>query len=171
MQGANTASVCAHIHYLTDDRAAGSATLPASEHGLPPDFKLQCKPGIVDTIKVFTLSKEQAFAFVQLADALLLEREGTRLPEPLRMVLTGEPGTGKSQVLKAFEWFALQWDASHMLLVASFTWRAALMVSTSKHPASSTCSAFGINPIRNTWGIAAKPCMACDLCFWTSAAP
>jgi hypothetical protein len=101
LHGAGTPSVCAHVRYVCDDGVACEAPLRASEHGPPPDFKMQCKPSIVDTIKLFTLSKEHAFAFVQLADALLLEREGIRMPDPLRMVLTGEPGTGKSQVLKA----------------------------------------------------------------------
>jgi len=89
----------------------------------------------------------------QLADALLLEcHHNIRQDPPLRMVLTGEPGTGKSQALKAFQWFALQHDASHMLLVAAFTWRAALLVATLRHPPQSTSMAFAVNPLSNRIG-------------------
>lgn len=111
LQGAGTPSVCAHIQYLfhaESDTHVRNASLAAQEYGPPPDFKMQHQPSIVDTIRLFTLSKEQAFAFVQLADALLLERQGLVAADPVRMVLTGEPGTGKSQVLNAVEWFALQ---------------------------------------------------------------
>jgi hypothetical protein len=121
-------------------------------HGPPPDIKMSQLPSMQDTIKLFTLCPEQAFAFIQLGDAMLLECRGTKHDPPLRMVLAGEPGTGKSQVLKAFQWFALQHDASSLLLIAAFTWRAALLVSTDRHPARSTCSAFAINSINNKLG-------------------
>ena len=152
LQDASTIHVCARIEFVTLDDVRHEVVLLPKEHGPPPDHKLSTVPSIVDTIKLFTLSAEQAFAFVLLADALLLEKEGVRASQPLRMVLTGEPGTGKSQVLKAFQWFALQYDASSMILVASYTWRAALMVATAKHPALSTCHAFDINPVRHTIG-------------------
>jgi hypothetical protein len=121
-------------------------------HGPPPDIKMAQLPSIDDTIRLFTLCPEQAFAFIQLSDAMLLERQGLKVDPPVRMVLTGEPGTGKSQVLKAFQWFALQHDASDLLLTAAFTWRAALLVSTHHHPARSTCSAFAVNSITNKVG-------------------
>ena len=144
LHDAGSASVGAHIQYLGDDDVAQQTDLDPKQHGPPPDMKLVEPPSIVDTVRLFTLSTEQAFAFVQLADALLLEKQGQKLQQPLRMVLTGEPGTGKSQVLKAFLWFALQYDASHLILVAAFQWRAALHVATGRHPAKSTCKAFSI---------------------------
>jgi hypothetical protein len=149
-------AVHASIQYLAADAATAAAPLQEAalqpkQHGPPPDVKLPQAPTIVDTVRLFTLSTEQAFALVQLAEALLEEVQGRLLQQPLRMVLTGEPGTGKSQVLKAFQWFALQHDASHLILVAAYQWRAALQVATAKHPARSTCKAFAINPYDGTF--------------------
>lgn len=148
LDGAATARVKARIEYLSGSvgHDAAEMALDPKRHGVPPTKTMDIKPSIVDTIRLFTLSEDQAFSFIQLADALLLDLdEPERTVEPINMVLSGEPGTEKSQVLKAFEWFCFQYDASNRLLVASFTWRAALMVATEQHPARSTHNAFGLN--------------------------
>lgn len=62
------------------------------------------------------------------------------------MIITGMPGAGKSQLLKAFIWHAFQHHREHQLLVCSYTWRAALNVSYPPCPAMSTTKLFGLNP-------------------------
>ena len=67
----------------------------------------------------------------------------------LLFLLLGDPGTGKSQVLKALEWFAFQHQAAHRIAVTAYTWRAALHVSNDTYPARSTSTFFGIDSMKN----------------------
>lgn len=47
-------------------------------------------------------------------------------------------GTGKSEVNKAFLWFAFQYGASDMISVTSYTWKAAQLLGTTINPGTST---------------------------------
>ena len=67
------------------------------------------------------------------------------------MITMGAPGTGKSQALLAFLWFAFQHGASDLIAICSYTWRAATNISTPTHTGVSTCRLFGISPINNTY--------------------
>ncbi|GLC43695.1 hypothetical protein PLESTM_001505500 [Pleodorina starrii] len=82
-----------------------------------------------ETIALFTLSDDQAAPFRLYADVLLAEKAGRRLP-PITAILTGKPGTGKSQVVLALLWFAFQHRCTDLVAVVSYTWRAALHDTT-----------------------------------------
>lgn len=68
-------------------------------HGPPPMVPALMRPSLNDTVRLFTLSPDQAFAFLLLAQTVA----EPDLPQRLMVICTGEPGTGKSQALKAFE--------------------------------------------------------------------
>lgn len=65
---------------------------------LPPMVKTTTPPSVEDTIQLFTLSSDQALSFARLAQALVDEQQTGRKQPPIRAVVTGEPGAGKSQV-------------------------------------------------------------------------
>jgi len=117
----------------------GAAELVLHVHGPPPFVKLMHPPSVRDVIQLFTLSAEQAFAFLLLAKTTDVADLQQRL-----MVTTGEPGTGKSQALLAFEWYTYKLDRHRRVLVGAYTWRAALNVSNDVFPPWSTCKAFAI---------------------------
>jgi hypothetical protein len=62
----------------------------------------------------------------------------------VRMAISGEPGSGKSQVVQAFLWHAYQHNWEHMIAVMAFIWKAALHLSTVGFPPHSTCHFFGV---------------------------
>lgn len=64
-------------------------------------------------------------------------------------IIMGDPGTGKSQVLRALQWYALQIDAVEMLAAVAYTWRAALPLGTIDNPACSTSTFFAIDSFNN----------------------
>ena len=68
--------MCTPASSTRQNGAVVSTELTPAVHGPPPDRKLPARPSIVDTVRLFTLSTEQAFAFVQLADALASELSG-----------------------------------------------------------------------------------------------
>eukprot|EP00883_Tetradesmus_obliquus_P015806 jgi/Sobl393_1/8963/SZX79373.1 len=129
---------------------------PNSPHGDEPQFRITPVGGapefiklnhpiyITEVIQLFTLNKQQALAFATLATKLDNKLDNVASPQ-LLMLLLGDPGTGKSQVIKAFEWYAFQKGASDRVAVTSYTWRAALHVSNDVFPASSTSTYYGIN--------------------------
>jgi hypothetical protein len=57
-------------------------------------------------------------------------------------------GAGKSKIISALLWHLFQYNASNKVLVTSFTWKAASLVATPYNPAYSSCSTFGVNPMR-----------------------
>jgi hypothetical protein len=66
--------------------------------------------------------------------------------EQIRMVLMGQAGCGKSQVMKAFMWHAWQHRQQQRIKLCSYQWRAARGSSTAAVKGVSTCHLFGINP-------------------------
>ncbi|GLC52807.1 hypothetical protein PLESTB_000670800 [Pleodorina starrii] len=100
--------------------------------GEPPPYVLLPSdqlPTPDETIALFTLSDDQAAPFRLYADVLQAEKAGRRLP-PITAILTGKPGTGKSQVVLALLWFAFQHRCTDLVAVVSYTWRAALHDTT-----------------------------------------
>lgn len=100
-----------------------------------------------DVIELFTLDVSQAFLFLLLTNRLHTMRHGWPLPAPEQLTLTvqGQPGTGKSQSLHAFVWYAFQVNlASHIATVA-YTGKAAINVSTPPVPAATTTAFLKIN--------------------------
>lgn len=109
--------------------------------------KLTAKPTMEEAIELHTLSVEQAFVFKLMADSLF-NRDlacGSGGLNRLRLVVQGEPGTGKSQALIAFLWFAFQHERSDEVVVLSYAARAALNVSTISNVGRTTCSYFEID--------------------------
>jgi len=80
-----------------------------------------------------------------MASTLQAHLNGESNIPQLRMVVTGEPGTGKSRILLAFLWYAYQHGASDYVAILAYTWRAALQISTPTHNAVTTCRFFGLN--------------------------
>ena len=101
-------------------------------------------PTIQDTISLFTLSDDQQAPFNMLVTTMHGEAAGTKQPQ-LRMVITGGPGCGKSQVLLAFMWHAFQHDCAHLITVMSYTWKAALNISSEHYPPNTSSTFFQIN--------------------------
>jgi hypothetical protein len=148
LQDTGTTAVQAVLEVHTKD-----PTTPSQVHFIPvghtPEFiPLEESPSIADTCRLFTLNMKQALAFTVLADRLLARLAEESQPQ-LLFLLLGDPGTGKSQVLKAFEWFAFQHNASQRIAVTAYTWRAALHVSNDTYPARSTSTFFGIDSMKN----------------------
>lgn len=117
---------------------------PLPDDELPPYIRTTIVPSIKDVVDLFNLRGKQVAPFVVLASTLRAEREGRR-QEQLRAIITGDAGCGKSRILSALLWYAFQLDASDSLAIVSYTWRAALNVSTEHNPGNSTTSFFGIN--------------------------
>lgn len=113
----------------------------------PPEIRLANgeRPSEEDTILLFQLHELQGLAFRILARTLMAEKNNEPIPQ-LRMAISGQAGTGKSEVLKALIWYAFQHDMSRLLGVTSFQWKAAVLIRTPNTPAVSSCSFYGINP-------------------------
>ncbi|KXZ42273.1 hypothetical protein GPECTOR_170g188 [Gonium pectorale] len=142
----NSADV--HAQLLVYDELGGIAertNFPRPDHpGEPPPYillPLDQLPSPDDTAHLFTLSDDQRQPFLLYAQLLLHEKAGQPAP-PLQAILTGKPGTGKSQVLLALLWFAFQHRCHHMIAVVSYMWRAALHDTTPGNQGQSTTTFF-----------------------------
>jgi len=80
---------------------------PLSPGETIPYIRLPTPPSIAETACLWALNDRQALAFACTADILLREVRG-EVCRPLRLLLTGKAGTGKSRVLQALQWYALQ---------------------------------------------------------------
>lgn len=110
-----------------------------------PAFVKQTRlPSWDDTIALWTLSDDQALPFKVIARTIdSTSNAPPATPDVIRATVAGEAGTGKSQLLLACIWYAFQHDKLPYLAVASYTWRAALNISTPICPATSTTYLFG----------------------------
>jgi hypothetical protein len=127
--------------------------------GKPPPFVPTAEvPSINDTMDLHNLAPWQRFAFAMMADTLQQEHESQREAasgrQPLTlqpaidrlfMALTGDPGTGKSQVIRAVQWYTYQLKAAELLVPTAFTWRACQQIMSPAHVALSSCRTFGLN--------------------------
>jgi hypothetical protein len=148
---ATSGAVRATLITLPTDGSAPAAQVV--ENGLPPFVKMQHPPNIADTVRLWTLNKTQAMAFALLATRMHEHNDSCQLgssppDKQLLMLLLGEPGTGKSQVIKALEWYAFQYSWCDKIGVAAYTWRAALHISNSSFPAQSTSTFYGIDSVK-----------------------
>ena len=110
-------------------------------------------PTLHETIELFTLANDQARLFALMAtDTDKRMRRGIPAPEyngqPLRLLGTGGPGTGKTHVVAAYEWHAFHHQNAIAIQKASYTWRAAHHLNSPVSRATSTCKLFGINPFK-----------------------
>ena len=83
------------------------------------------QPLVDETIMKWTLNSEQACAFRIIAEHTLVEGRG----EPLRMMINGPGGTGKSRVIQALNDFFGRTQQSRRFRLASFTGMAARNIS------------------------------------------
>jgi len=58
-------------------------------------------------------------------------------------------GTGKSEILKAFLWYAFQHKMTSLIAVSAYTWKAATLVGSSANPGMSTTQLFGTTTTYN----------------------
>jgi hypothetical protein len=54
-------------------------------------------------------------------------------------------GTGKSSVITAVLWHLFQHASSHLVVVTSYAWKAAQLISTPANPGFSSHTTFGIS--------------------------
>ncbi|GLC58939.1 hypothetical protein PLESTB_001419500 [Pleodorina starrii] len=136
-------AVGARVLWATSPGAAGE---PAPRGQCPPFIRLKTPPSRDDTIRLFTLTRQQALAFTLLAQAFEADQQGTPR-RSLHLLLAGDPGTGKSQAVKAIEWQVFQHGQPAWLTACAFTWRAARGISTPVQLARSTCNTFFLKGI------------------------
>ena len=75
---------------------AASRPFPLGSGAKPPYVAMLKPPSIDDCVDIFTLSPDQAVPFALLAQLLLDEKAGRRSPQR-RVIISGKPGSGKSQ--------------------------------------------------------------------------
>lgn len=124
------------LHGDIEERTVGSGFLTVA-----PFVLLNERPTIEQTIELFTLATNQAVAFQLMAERLHGDASG----DPLRMVIQGEPGTGKSQVIISVLWYAFQWNLSRKIAIMAYTARAAINISTRSNVGETTSSFLEIN--------------------------
>ncbi len=134
--------------FTTSELAAGTR---------PPLIKLATPPTIEDVVQLFTLSEEQAFAFIILADYFDRQRLWLKNPQaypepgpPPRVVVVGKPGTGKSQVIHAGLWYTFQHDQPGWFATCAYAWTAALAFAHPGHRSLSTHSMFQLKAMHDS---------------------
>ena len=138
-----------------DERCTRQQDLPPKE--APPFIKVAGPtPTISDTLRLHSLSPAQQFAFALVAERIKQEHDSRLaaaagqplqdLPtiERMRMLLLGEPGTGKSRVIRALLWYSFLMGGPDLVRTTSYTWRACQQINTPSHTAVSSCRLFGL---------------------------
>ena len=131
-------SATATVHLL--DQAIASYSQPGRHEGDPGvgndgngDPVIGRNPSIADISTAFTLNQLQHAAFAVVARDLLRSFRCDQLDDApgrpeLRMMLSGEGGTGKSRVIHAIRALADAWSRPGAVRIASFTGLAAVLV-------------------------------------------
>ncbi len=121
--------------------------LPAGTR--PPLIKMARPPTSEEVVELFTLAEEQAFAFLIYADYFDSQRSWMENPQlyphpgpPPRVVIVGKPGTGKSQIIHAGQWYTFQHGQPGWFATCAYAWTAALAFSHHAHRSLSTHSMF-----------------------------
>jgi hypothetical protein len=104
------------------------------------------RPSLDTTIRLAALCTEQTYAFRLIMVPLLLHMAGRSYGEVEQLTLSifGHAGTGKSQIIKAVLWHLFQHEASHLVMVTSYSWKAAQLIATPANPGYSSHTMFGI---------------------------
>jgi len=138
----------------------------------PPDILMKQPPTEAETVQVFRLSDKQALAFRMIARTLVAEKESggeeakvticlcleiyqvypsiplLQRPPALRLAIFGQAGTGKSEIMRAVIWYALQHGFADTIGTMSAFWRPALMMHKPHTPAASVNTFIGTNPFK-----------------------
>ncbi len=132
-----------------------TSTLPAGTR--PPMVKMDKPPSHSDVIHIFNLAPEQALAFLIFAEYFdaqqkwLKDQEAEPHPgPPPRVLLVGKPGTGKSQVVHALQWYVFQHEEPNWFATCAYAWTAALAFSHHAHRSLSTHSMFQLTATHNS---------------------
>ncbi len=140
----------ARIFLLTGNALQDAGATPSP--GQPPPF-IAVDPAVTpqQTVELFTLNEGQAAAFLYLAHQFELDQQAEEQPNrpappPRRFIVQGGPGSGKTQLIRAVQWFAFQHRWPRWLTVTAYTWRAAGHVASPCQVPISSCSLFGISP-------------------------
>eukprot|EP00798_Chlamydomonas_sp_ICE-L_P015025 gene15025-21096_t len=112
--------------------------------GAPLYIHCSKEPTLDETVQLFKLCPEQALPFKVMARTLKAEgTEGMEKPAQLKCSILGQAGTGKSEILKAFPWYAFQHKLTSLIIVSAYTWKAGTLVGSSSNPGVTTTRAFG----------------------------
>jgi hypothetical protein len=110
--------------------SGANTAIPPLTPGQPAPYVRRAVPPTIDEcIAYFTLSSDQVAVFGRLATALL-----DPAADPVRQLVIGGPGSGKSRAAEAFLWFAFQHGRSSEVAVLAYTWRAAMNIATVHNP-------------------------------------
>jgi adenylate kinase len=98
-------------------------------------------PSIEQACRLWNLDGEQSTALHLLAQKLLVPNDTTNS----NTIIQGSPGTGKSTMVKALVWLAMQHDKLDEIAICAYTWQAAAEVSLPCKTATSTSYLFCIS--------------------------
>lgn len=140
---------------------------PVQEHPVAaganiPYIRLQVRPTLQQTVGLFTLSTQQAAAFLLIgrtflqdhAHQMALNEAAPGRPvavppaEPLRLIIQGGPGTGKSRIIQAAKWFMWQYDWPDWMCTTGYTWCSVLVNNTAHNRGLSTTTLFQLGSAR-----------------------
>ena len=110
----------------------------------PPEIMMEEKPTELETAELFRLCEEQILCFRILNRTLQAEKAGRRVDQ-LRMVIMGQAGTGKSEILSAILWHSYQHEMNRLIGASAYQWKPALLLRTENTQAVSCCSFYGVD--------------------------
>jgi len=103
------------------------------DNGLYTPETLPANPTMTQVMKAFNLNREQCSAFETCALALLNTWRAAELNEeldkPLRHIINGEGGTGKSTVVRALAVFSTLWGRPNAVKTLAYAGLAAINIS------------------------------------------
>lgn len=141
----------AHIFIRDSDGDAWRDHGPVSSRGRNlPFYHLSERPSQETTAALFTLNLPQLVVFLYLTDQFLCDQRAEEnishpAPHSLRCIVQGGPGAGKTQLIRAVQWFAFQHGFPRWITATAYTWRAAGHHASPCQPPLSTSTMFGLN--------------------------
>ncbi|KAG1710585.1 hypothetical protein DVH05_013311 [Phytophthora capsici] len=108
------------VALLRDDWAASDWTDPLPD--MQQNLSLHARPSLRDTSRFFRLNKKQHKMFVGAGKCLLssLTTERTQPEDQMIGFLGGQPGAGKSLVIKALQSLAINWQCSEAISTVAY---------------------------------------------------
>ena len=102
------------------------------------------RPTLDATIQLAGLCDEQELTFRLIMEPLQHHINGGKLGDvqQLRLALLGAAGSGKSKIIHSVLWHLFQHKSSHLVLITSYAWKAAQLISTPANPGFSSTTTF-----------------------------